>query len=129
MLDREYTKEEVAVLEEHYVSTRSERLRQAMYPETMVGGENMAPSTQFDNQQTAVQKLTQPSRTLKEAVVNLINFQDDADSAAKVLPELTSILLGPNEEDAEKAVEMIQMLSKKHASRQALLKNADLVKH
>jgi len=127
MLEREYTKEEVADIEEHYVSTRSERLRQAMYPETMVSSENTAPSTQFDNQQTAVQKLTQPSRTLKEAIVNLINFQDDADSAAKVLPELTSILLGPDEEDAEKAVEMIQMLSKKHASRQALLKNADLV--
>ena len=37
-------------------------------------------------QPTAVQRLAEPSQMLKHAVVNLINYQDDADLATRAIP-------------------------------------------
>ena len=55
------------------------------------------PSTQLHpDQPTAVQRLAEPSQMLKHAVVNLINYQDDADLATRAIPELTKLL---NDED------------------------------
>ena len=55
--------------------TRSQRIRAAMFPETLDEGMEI-PTTQFDtNQPTAVQRLAEPSQMLKHAVVNLINYQ------------------------------------------------------
>ena len=55
--------------------TRSQRVRAAMFPETLDEGMEI-PSTQFDPAQpTAVQRLAEPSQMLKHAVVNLINYQ------------------------------------------------------
>lgn len=55
--------------------TRSQRVRAAMFPETLEEGIEI-PSTQFDQAQpTAVQRLSEPSQMLKHAVVNLINYQ------------------------------------------------------
>lgn len=55
--------------------TRSQRVRAAMFPETLEEGMEI-PTTQFDsNQPTAVQRLAEPSQMLKHAVVNLINYQ------------------------------------------------------
>lgn len=55
--------------------TRSQRVRAAMFPETLEEGIEI-PSTQFDQgQATAVQRLAEPSQMLKHAVVNLINYQ------------------------------------------------------
>ena len=45
-----------------------------MFPETLGEGIEI-PSTQFDGQATAVQRLAEPSQMLKHAVVNLINYQ------------------------------------------------------
>jgi len=53
----------------------SQRIRQAMFPETLEEGVQI-PSTQFDTtSSTAVQRLAEPSLMLKQAVVNLINYQ------------------------------------------------------
>lgn len=63
--------------------TRSQRVRAAMFPETLEEGIEI-PSTQLDAAQpTAVQRLSEPSQMLKHAVVNLINYQDDADLATR----------------------------------------------
>jgi len=76
--------------------TRSQRVRAAMFPETLEEGVEI-PSTQLDPQQpTAVQRLAEPSQMLKHAVVNLINYQDDADLATRAIPELIKLL---NDED------------------------------
>ena len=40
--------------------------------------------------------LAEPSQMLKHAVVNLINYQDDADLATRAIPELIKLL---NDED------------------------------
>ena len=59
------------------IGTRGDRLRDAMFPETMMT-DGPIPSTQFSENQTSVQKLAEPSRVLKQTVVNLINFQVSA---------------------------------------------------
>ena len=76
--------------------TRSQRVRAAMFPETLEEGIDI-PSTQLDpTEPTAVQRLAEPSQMLKHAVVNMINYQDDADLATRAIPELIKLL---NDED------------------------------
>ena len=43
-------------------------------------------------QQTNVQRLAEPSQLLKNAIVHLINYQDDAELATRAVPELTKLL-------------------------------------
>ena len=53
--------------------------------------------------------------------------QDDADLATKAIPELTALL---NDEDpvvVQQAAQMVHMLSKKVASRQALMASPQMV--
>ena len=53
----------------------SVRIRQAMFPESMDDGSNV-PVPQLDpTANTAVQRLSQPSQMVKNAVVDLINYQ------------------------------------------------------
>lgn len=79
-----------------YAMTRAQRVRAAMFPETLDEGMQI-PSTQFDAAHpTNVQRLAEPSQMLKHAVVNLINYQDDAELATRAIPELTKLL---NDED------------------------------
>ena len=86
----------IAEMNQQLSQTRSQRVRAAMFPETLEEGVQI-PSTQIhQDQQTAVQRLAEPSQMLKHAVVNLINYQDDADLATRAIPELTKLL---NDED------------------------------
>lgn len=78
-------------------ATRAERVRAAMFPETLESSTTIL-STQTDpSQMTNVQKLAEPSQLLKEAIVHLINYQDDAELASRAIPELTKLL---NDEDS-----------------------------
>ncbi|CAG0879006.1 unnamed protein product [Darwinula stevensoni] len=91
-----FTAQQVDEMNAQLNQTRSQRVRAAMFPETMEEGIEI-PSTQFDpNQPTAVQRLAEPSQMLKHAVVNLINYQDDAELATRAIPELIKLL---NDED------------------------------
>lgn len=82
-----------------YAMTRAQRVRAAMFPETLDEGMQI-PTTQFDSTNpTNVQRLAEPSQMLKHAVVNLINYQDDAELATRAIPELTKLL---NDEDQVK---------------------------
>lgn len=79
-------------LDAQYTMTRAQRVRQAMFPETMVEGTTVL-STQVDStQQTNVQRLAEPSQMLKAAIIHLINYQDDAELATRAIPELTKLL-------------------------------------
>lgn len=76
--------------------TRAQRVRAAMFPETLEEGVTIL-STQTDpSQMTNVQRLAEPSQLLKTAIVHLINYQDDAELASRAIPELTKLL---NDED------------------------------
>lgn len=136
--------------------TRAQRVRAAMFPETLEEGVQI-PSTQYDAANpTNVQRLAEPSQMLKHAVVNLINYQDDAELATRAIPELTKLL---NDEDqvvahetcgsmlnscfsqppfpyivvhlvqvvVNKAAVMVHQLSKKEASRHAIMRSPQMV--
>lgn len=86
----------VVDIDGQYAMTRAQRVRAAMFPETLDEGMQI-PTTQFDSATpTNVQRLAEPSQMLKHAVVNLINYQDDAELATRAIPELTKLL---NDED------------------------------
>ncbi|XP_071493354.1 catenin beta [Diadema antillarum] len=122
-----YTQEQVDEMNQQLTQTRSQRVRAAMFPETLEEGVQI-PSTQFDPAHpTAVQRLSEPSQMLKHAVVNLINYQDDADLATRAIPELTKLL---NDDDlvvVNQAAMMVHQLSKKEASRHAIMNSPQMV--
>jgi catenin beta 1 len=139
--------------------TRSQRVRAAMFPETLEEGIEI-PSTQLDPSQvrefregcsghlyvtvyaaliicsyytfirlqpTAVQRLAEPSQMLKHAVVNLINYQDDADLATRAIPELIKLLNDEDQVVVSQAAMMVHQLSKKEASRHAIMNSPQMV--
>ena len=107
--------------------TRSQRVRAAMFPETLEDGIEI-PSTQVDPREpTAVQRLSEPSQMLKHAVVNLINYQDDADLATRAIPELIKLLNDEDQVVVSQAAMMVHQLSKKEASRHAIMNSPQMV--
>uniref|UniRef100_A0A3B5K9H2 Catenin beta-1-like n=1 Tax=Takifugu rubripes TaxID=31033 RepID=A0A3B5K9H2_TAKRU len=110
-----------------YAMTRAQRVRAAMFPETLEEGIHIQP-TQIDAAHpTAVQRLAEPSQMLKHAVVNLINYQDDAELATRAIPELTKLLNDEDQVVVNKAAVMVHQLSKKEASRHALMRSPQMV--
>ncbi|KAK4302593.1 hypothetical protein Pmani_025327 [Petrolisthes manimaculis] len=64
---------------------------------------------------------------LKHAVVNLINYQDDADLATRAIPELIKLLNDENQVVVSQAAMMVHRLSKKEASRHAIMNSQQMV--
>lgn len=122
-----FTQDQVDEMNQQLSHTRSQRVRAAMFPETLEEGIEI-PSTQFDPAQpTAVQRLAEPSQMLKHAVVNLINYQDDAELATRAIPELIKLLNDEDQVVVSNAALMVHQLSKKEASRHALMNSAPIV--
>jgi len=126
-LEPEFTQEQVDDMNQQLSQTRSQRVRAAMFPETLEEGIQI-PSTQIHPEQpTAVQRLSEPSQMLKHAVVNLINYQDDADLATRAIPELTKLLNDEDQVVVSQAAMMVHQLSKKEASRHAIMNSPQMV--
>ncbi|KAF2897545.1 hypothetical protein ILUMI_08631 [Ignelater luminosus] len=124
---QQFTQDQVDEMNNQLNQTRSQRVRAAMFPETLEEGIEI-PSTQFDPQhQTAVQRLAEPSQMLKHAVVNLINYQDDADLATRAIPELIKLLNDEDQVVVSQAAMMVHQLSKKEASRHAIMNSPQMV--
>ncbi|CAG9783595.1 unnamed protein product [Diatraea saccharalis] len=122
-----FTQEQVDDMNQQLSQTRSQRVRAAMFPETLEEGIEI-PSTQLDPAQpTAVQRLAEPSQMLKHAVVNLINYQDDADLATRAIPELIKLLNDEDQVVVSQAAMMVHQLSKKEASRHAIMNSPEMV--
>ncbi|XP_014244093.1 armadillo segment polarity protein-like isoform X2 [Cimex lectularius] len=122
-----FTQEQVDEMNQQLAQTRSQRVRAAMFPETLEEGIEI-PSTQFDTSQaTAVQRLSEPSQMLKHAVVNLINYQDDADLATRAIPDLIKLMNDEDQVVVSQAAMMVHQLSKKEASRHAIMNNSQMV--
>lgn len=122
-----YTPQQIDETIEHLNQTRSQRVRAAMFPETLDDGTEI-PSTQINQDDpTAVQRLTEPSQKLRYAVGNLINYQDDADLAKKAVPELVQLLNDEDQVVANHAAQMVHQLSKKDASRRAIIDSPVMV--
>ncbi|CAH0720643.1 unnamed protein product, partial [Brenthis ino] len=122
-----FTQEQVDDMNQQLSQTRSQRVRAAMFPETLEEGIEI-PSTQLDPAQpTAVQRLSEPSQMLKHAVVNLINYQDDADLATRAIPDLIKLLNDEDQVVVSQAAMMVHQLSKKEASRHAIMNSPQMV--
>ncbi|XP_050419092.1 catenin beta [Patella vulgata] len=122
-----YSQNEVDDINQTLNQTRSQRVRAAMFPETLPEGVQI-PSTQIHpDQPTAVQRLSEPSQMLKHAVVNLINYQDDADLATRAIPELIKLLNDEDQVVVTQAAMMVHQLSKKEASRHAIMNSPQIL--
>uniref|UniRef100_A0A3P9K4R4 Junction plakoglobin a n=1 Tax=Oryzias latipes TaxID=8090 RepID=A0A3P9K4R4_ORYLA len=114
-------------LDAQYSMTRAQRVRAAMFPETLESGTAIL-STQTDaSQMTNVQRLAEPSQMLKAAIVHLINYQDDAELATRAVPELTKLLNDEDQFVVSRAAQIVNQLSRKEASRQALMQSPQMV--
>ncbi|CAG5104936.1 Oidioi.mRNA.OKI2018_I69.chr1.g1695.t1.cds [Oikopleura dioica] len=123
----EYANEQVSDLNRDMVRTRADRIRAAMFPETLDDGSSFV-STQYETgEATCVQKLAQPSQLLKEAIVMLIHYKDDVDVTAIAIPELIKLLQDPDRGVARQAAGTVFQLAKKEAPRHALIESPDLI--
>ena len=126
-MDEYLMQEHIESMNVQLSSTRAQRIRAAIFPETLEDGASdrasplPIPSTQFVNgQPTAVQKLSEPSQLLKNAVIDIINYKDDADITEKALPELIRLLNDDDPIVAGQAALVLHTLAKNEASRLAL---------
>uniref|UniRef100_A0A3Q3M4S0 Junction plakoglobin a n=1 Tax=Mastacembelus armatus TaxID=205130 RepID=A0A3Q3M4S0_9TELE len=114
-------------VETQYTMTRAQRVRAAMFPETLEEGTAIL-STQTDpSQMTNVQRLAEPSQMLKAAIIHLINYQDDAELATRAVPELTKLLNDEDQVVVNKAAQIVNQLTRKEASRRALMQSPQMV--
>ncbi|CAF0723752.1 unnamed protein product [Brachionus calyciflorus] len=109
--------------------TRSQRIRAAMFPESLEDYGFIQQNSNPPNmgRLSAVQRLAQPTQQLKSAIINLINYQEDADVTIRAIPELIKLL---NDEDrivVAKTLKLIDQLSSKDASRMALTSSQALI--
>uniref|UniRef100_H3CGZ7 Junction plakoglobin a n=1 Tax=Tetraodon nigroviridis TaxID=99883 RepID=H3CGZ7_TETNG len=111
---------------DYEITTRSHRVRAAMFPETLEAGTTIL-STQTDpSEMTNVQRLAEPSQLLKTAIVHLINYQDDAE-LTRAVPELTKLLNDEDQVVVNKAAQIVNQLTRKEASRRALMQSPQMV--
>lgn len=121
------TDEMVEEMNQQLTHTRAQRIRMAMFPETLDEGLEI-PSTQIEpSQPTAVQRLAEPSQMLKAAVSNLIHYQNDADLATRAIPELIKLLNDEDQVVVNHAAMVVHQLSKKEASRCAIMNSPQMV--
>uniref|UniRef100_A0A4W3JE96 Junction plakoglobin n=1 Tax=Callorhinchus milii TaxID=7868 RepID=A0A4W3JE96_CALMI len=114
-------------IEQFLIHVRANRLREAMFPETLEKGTYILSTQTEASQQTNVQKLSEPSQMLKAAIVQLINYQDDAELATRAIPELTKLLNDEDQVVVSKAAMIVNQLSKKDASCRALVQSPQMV--
>nr|AEC12440.1 putative beta-catenin 1 [Oscarella pearsei] len=76
---------------------------------------------------SSVQRLAEPSAMLRDAVMSIINYQDDADLAGRVIPEATRLLADPDPSVVKQAAMVVHELSKREASRHAIIGSPALI--
>lgn len=97
-----------------------------MFPETLVDAGNayILTTQLYPGHTTAVQKLSDPAVRLKHAVINLINYQEDADVASMACSHLVPLLEDDTDKSSqERAASLVHQLSKKQACRHAFARD------
>lgn len=117
--------------------TRSQRIRAAMFPESLEdygyitaqqqAHTNSGNLVNLNQPPSAVQRLAQPCQHLKSAIVHLINYQEDAEVTVKAIPEILKLLGDDDKLVVTKALTLVDQLSRKDASRFALTSSPPLV--
>ncbi|XP_012707504.2 junction plakoglobin a [Fundulus heteroclitus] len=107
--------------------SRTQRVRAAMFPETLDESTVIMSTQTGSSQMTNVQQLAEPSQMLKQAIIHLINYQDDAELATRAIPELTKLLNDEDQAVVSKAAQIVNQITHKEASRRALVQSPVLV--
>lgn len=113
--------------------TRSQRIRAAMFPESLEDYGYVTAAQQSGNlvnlgqPPSAVQRLAQPCQVLKTAIVHLINYQEDAEITVKAIPEILKLIGDDDKLVVTKALTLVDQLSRKDASRFALTSSQALI--
>ena len=68
-----------------------------------------------------MQRLADPSQMVKHAVVNFINYQDNADLPTRTIPELIKLLNDEDQVVMSQAAMNVHQLSKKETSRHTIM--------
>ena len=97
-----------------------ESLEDYGYPSSNNNNSNAPPQVAAHTRPTAVQRLVQPTHQLKSAIMNLINYQEDADVTLKAIPELLKLLGDDDKLVVAKTLKLIEQLSRKDAAKFAL---------
>ena len=109
-------------------ATRAQRIRAAIFPEIFPDeAVNGHSAPMFNGHGSAVQKLSEPSQLLKNAVIDIINYKEDAEMTEKALPELIRLLNDSDPAVAGQAALIVHSLAKKEASRSALANSTPLM--
>ncbi|KAL7670748.1 hypothetical protein ACOME3_005672 [Neoechinorhynchus agilis] len=98
---------------------RARRIRAALFDDEDSSGERRHPAKK-KRTESSVQKLAEPSNMLRSAVVNLVQYQDNADLALQALPELVRLLNDEDEYVVQQAAQMVSRLARREASRVAV---------
>lgn len=113
--------------------TRSQRIRAAMFPESLEDYGFVAAAQQSGNlvnlgqPASAVQRLAQPCQVLKTAIIHLINYQEDAEITVKAIPEILKLMGDDDKLVVTKVLTLVDQLSRKDASRFALTSSQALI--
>ncbi|KAG8006637.1 Catenin beta-1, partial [Nibea albiflora] len=118
-------------LDAQYSLTRAQRVRAAMFPETLVEGEAAMPVQSDPTQQSNVQRLAEPSQLLKTAIVHLINYQDDAELATRASPAMVGAVVramttAVDMETARCAASVLHSLSHQREGLMAIFKSGGI---
>jgi catenin beta 1 len=98
-----------------------------MFPETLTDPDGV-PFVQISPERpAAIQFLAEPSQQLKDAVVDIINYQIDVDFAAKFVPEITKLLADKDRDVVRNAAELSHDLSKSEAACFVMTQSPQLV--
>lgn len=97
-------------------------------------GENLEDEVEMPpqfsvNNAANVQNMTGPSQMLKYAVVNLINYQDNAELATWAIPELIKLLNDEDQVVVSQAAVMVYQLSNREAALLAILNSPQVNIH
>ncbi len=98
-----------------------------MFPETLTDPEGVPFVQVVPDRPAAVAALAEPSQQLKDAVVDIINYQIDVDFAQKFVPEITRLLGDSDRDVVRNACVLCQDLSCCEAACQVMTRSPQLV--
>lgn len=100
-------------------------LQPSVYPDSM--NESVLPTKMMPDPTLPMEPMSNATQVLRNAVSNLINYQDDSDLAQVAIPELAQLLNGEDHVVVGQAATMVQQLSKKEATRLAIINSPQMI--
>lgn len=114
-------------MNDQFNGSRSQRVRQPMFPDAIEEGLDLPQSHLDQVGPGSVGSMGEGPQMLKGAVVDLINYHDDADLANRAIPELIRLLSENDFSTVQQAAAIVNQLTKKETSCHIVLNNMHLV--